>query len=511
MFALLLLFTFLLARSEAAVIVEWGAPAESKPWELVADHANQVWFVKSYGNGVCRLHPNTGTLLEFTLSGVSPWGISADTDEKRGPWIYFTDLLSPKIYRVDARGGGAGFDVFTLDSGGGYASQLKGIHVQNSTRIWFASPGTHRVGLLNLTYTSSPPSYNVTYWSTPNDCTPLSLVYDEGSGLWFTDNTGDSVGNIPNPEANVIYFYHLRGGSAPADIDVDLFGNIWFTESGSNRVGRINPRLNEVTEYLIPIPNSNPYGVAVDYSNRVWITLRNENAIALFNPDTNTFSLYWRPGLGEPTFIATSKDRRTPVFFTDSLGNKIGKIDPNLEVTTVVGGSLSTASMSRTTGSSTTILSEGKTTGKFMDIHLSASKAAEKKEWQGATTTYTAPETLTLVRTSTSDVTTYYVTQTATTFTTVLGTYTSYIATTTDVLTTVRYDTSTSYVTTKTGTLTTYRTLTTYTTGLTSPSTGVLIVPGYQASSILLGLMAGSTVLLCWRTLKDRLKRGKVG
>ncbi|MEM2902745.1 MAG: hypothetical protein QXO32_08480, partial [Candidatus Bathyarchaeia archaeon] len=224
--------------------------------------------------------------------------------------------------------------------------------------------------------------------------------------------------------------------------------------------------------------------------------LRNKNTIAAFNPETNTFSLYERVGLGEPTFVATSKEGRTPVFFTDSLVHKIVKIDPNLEVTTVLGGSLSTVSTSMTTGSSKTTLTEGNTTGRFSDIHLSKATTAEKMGREGSATTYTVSETVTLIRTSATEVTTHYITETLT----------SYVATTTDTLTTVKYETITSYVFTKTGTLTTYTITTAYTP--TSPVTGVLIVPGYQTSSIFMGLIAGSTVLLGWHILIDRFKRG---
>jgi virginiamycin B lyase len=480
---LVLITGWFLSQSTAAGIVEWNVPDGGGPWELVADDNNDIWFVKSFGNkGVCKLDPDTGYFEFYTSTEISaPWGISVGSGH-----VYFTD--NNKIYKID----GKNFYIFKLEPS--YVNQLRGIYVDvKNNYIWFASYGDRRIGLLNLTKSSSP--YNVTYWTLPEKYTPSSLVYDERTGLWFTDDGMDTIGNIPKVTSDTISFYRLDSGSDPIDIDTDLSGNIWFTESGRNRIGKVNPTLNELTEYDIPVRDSRPHGIVIDYSNRVWVALSEANAIAVFNPLLNTFSIYNRALPGMTAYIATSKDRKTPIFFTDPVG-KIGKIDPGIEVTTVFRETVSSVSTYMKIGSSTTILAKDKTTGLFSDVQLPDSLSVETTVQRGTSTTYAVPETVTLLREVTSELTTYYVTQTATTSTliTVTGTTTSYITTTTATLTLYG---------------TTYKTVTSYMSTRETEATGVLIVPGYTLSSIFLGLMAGLTVLLCGSFLKKRLTRLK--
>jgi streptogramin lyase len=491
----LIFFTILSGQIRAATITEWDVPGglPSVPYELVVDDLGYLWLTE-YGSGeLARFNRIGGGFIEFVLPVNSyPWGIAYDKD---GGWIYFSDAVNKKISRIRSSGGVSTIEEFPLETI--YATGLRGLAVQNSTRIWFASFGERKIGLLNLT---KPKDLRVVAWTLPDPGSqPWSVTYSKDTGLWFTDYGKNFIGNIPDETQGVIKFFKLSDGSAPVDVEVDSFGYVWFTESGRDRIGKINPRLNELTEYVLPFPGSQPYGLTIDYSNRVWIALRGANAIAVFNPDVQTFTIYRRSGSGAPSHLTTDVQNKPPIYFTDPVNDKVGKLDPYIGLTTVIARGLSSAVTTSSTGASTTTLKTGETTGFYSQIQNSTQTQASQTETVQTSTSYTVMETITIVQTSSAQVSTYLVTVTETTtsstYTSVLGTYTSYIATATGTIT--------SYITT-------YKITTAYPTSPTTSETGVLIVPGYQASSILLGLMAGSTVLLCWRALKDLLKRGKV-
>ena len=111
-----------------------------------------------------------------------------------------------------------------------------------------------------------------------------------------------------------------------------------------------------VKEYQIPTPYSQPYGIAVDAQGVVWFSGQAANKIGRLDPSSGTFKEYVIPsakGVSTDNKWIYSPTERTPpqtpsgssagsplnmvvdsqgvLWFTEQLGNKIGRFDPATE------------------------------------------------------------------------------------------------------------------------------------------------------------------------------------
>ncbi len=495
--------------AEGAVITEWNVPGgtSSFPQYLTVDSASNVWFSEFGSDEIGKLA--YGSFTEYSLSaGSRPIGIVFRDDQ-----IWFTESVSNKIGKMGT-GGGLVTEYLVGDPATYGSMELWGIAYQNSTRIWFASSAKSRIGLLNLT---TPTAINVTYWVLPGfssspSSSPRGIVYSPSTGAWFVDYNLHRIGNIPDPLTGVIREWQLPDSSFPFDIALDSLGNIWFTESGRNRIGMLNPSTNEITEYQIPTSNSEPYGIAVDYSNRVWFTEHAANKIGRYAPGINAITEFSRSTSGAPWGITADYNGALPIWFSDGVWNRVGRLSPYDGLTTVIGESLSSASTtSTTTRASTITLKKDASSGYYNTTVLTEATGASQTQTGTTSTQYTVTEVITLVQTTSFQVSTGLTTTTSetTVLTTVTGTSTSYITTITTTGTTTSFATFTSYIATTSATATSTRTLTSFTTRFettTSPSS-VIVVPGFTEASILAGLLLGTTfLLLCHRIIRIGVK-----
>ena len=508
---LVLLILLQILPAKAAVITEWNVPGgtSSFPQYLAVDSSSNVWFTEFGSDEIGKL--TFGTFTEYSLpAGSRPIGLFFRNDQ-----IWFTESVRNRIGRIGT-GGGALTEYLVGDPPYG-AMELWGIAYQNETRVWFTSSATSRVGLLNLTkpYKGLGNDVSVKYWVLPGfsaspASNPRGIAYSSTTGIWFVDYNLHRIGNIRDPLTSEVRLWQLPDGSFPFDITIDSYGNVWFTESGRSRIGMLDPDTNEITEYITPTANSEPYGITVDISNRVWFAEHGANKIARYVPGVNTFTEFARAASGAPWGITTDKDGNPPIWFSDGVMNRIGRLSPFDGLTTTVGSTLSTASTTSTTtqASTATLSTVTTTTLYYSTTSLTSIQTGVSQTQTGTTSTlYTATETVTLIRGSTSEVTTQFSTATATTTlsTTVTGTSTSYVATVTNTATTTLSVTSTSYIDTVSATFTSTKTLTATTTTFDTTSAGA--IPGFPTASILVGLLLGATFLVLTRRIVRRHSR----
>jgi len=216
---------------------------------------------------------------------------------------------------------------------------------------------------------------------------PYQIVTGPDGNLWFTESDAGKIGKItPSGE---ITEYKLAKGSVPYGITVGPDGNIWFTERLGNAIAKMNTAGQLLAEYFLPTLNAQPWGITTGPDGNLWFTEENADVIGMITVG-GLMSEFPTNNCCFPTFITTGKDGRlwfteelqgqigamstdgsveyfTPptaqllygittgpdgnVWFTGLTGiNKLGKIEPNGQITEVLGPAVFTGIAGVTTG-----------------------------------------------------------------------------------------------------------------------------------------------------------------
>jgi len=405
-----------------------------------------IWFTEFVRNRIGRVSIVTGIMVEYAVPTLNsgPWNLAIDPYNGS---VWFTEYQANKIGRLFHISAGVWrFIEYSLPTPNSYPVDIAvdpncwttGARTwdpgyDKQTHVWFTMSGSDKIGRLN------GETGEIVEFSTRG--TPWGIVVTPQSFVWFTQKLGDRLAKL-NPWTGVITEVPLpvhSPGNEPLYLANDTDGSLWFTESATNIIGRYVPGTNIFQEWVVPTTASKPHGIAV--------TPR-----------------LWGPGLQTSPY-----DHRgtISVFFTEEVGNKIGKITiPSgpWTTTTTVGW---IPSASTTTSSATTLTTAATaTTTSSTASYTSTSPATHSTLTYGAFTT-TLTDTVSILQTSTTS--TWTKTTTATSVTTTTSTSTSVTTTTSTTLTTTTV-TSTSTTTSSSTTTTTTTTSTTYTSTSYSPT-----------------------------------------
>jgi len=227
--------------------------------------------------------------------------------------------------------------------------------------MWFTEPYVNRIGRIT-------PAGTITEFS--SGISPESGVTDIAAGpdgnLWFTEEKGNRIGRI-TPSGTVTQFTVPTAGSHPRGIAAGPDGNMWFTEFTGGKVGRIIvsgtlpvvstnrallartafTRTGQITEFSSGITaESGPAGITRGPDGNMWFTEETGNAIGRITPAGVVTQFGAHPVDDEtaegalevnslPTTITAGPDGN--LWFTESLGNRIGRITPAGAVTEFSG------------------------------------------------------------------------------------------------------------------------------------------------------------------------------
>ena len=152
--------------------------------------------------------------------------------------------------------------------------------------------------------------------------------------MWFASPGTDRVGRL-DPTTGAIQTFvgpagELRG---PANLFPGIDGRIWFTCPGADRIGRIDPSAADpqATLTAVSAPGiANPVAIKSAADGRIWVSLRAANALASIDPFADdpggSVRVITRPSLDLPAAIFPAADGR--LWFTTTGRPGIGSLDP---------------------------------------------------------------------------------------------------------------------------------------------------------------------------------------
>ncbi len=178
---------------------------------------------------------------------------------------------------------------------------------------------------------------------------PVGIAFDQTGKIWTTENSSNKIASL-DPSHNTFTEWNITTPiSQPRNIFVTqvlLAGGsvtqVFFTEYASNKIARFDIFNKNFTEWQLPA-GSKPVGIYVDENADVWFTESGRDIIGRLTPSTNSLTEWSLPGAtaspGVPVLQPwgiyiqvvsppTSASNRF-VWFTESLNNKIGRLEAN--------------------------------------------------------------------------------------------------------------------------------------------------------------------------------------
>jgi len=160
---------------------------------------------------------------------------------------------------------------------------------------------------------------------------PFSAAPDKKGFLWIPDfGVANKITRLDPKTGEMTDFpipFTGTGGVHSAVPAED--GSVWIAEQGSNRIGRWDPATEKITEYQDAYVTGkegtenggSKHTVRIDAKGRVWTS---GIPLTSFDPETQKFTRFDDDG----GYIYDVKpDKNGDIWFTNILGNKIGKVD----------------------------------------------------------------------------------------------------------------------------------------------------------------------------------------
>ena len=189
--------------------------------------------------------------------------------------------------------------------------------------------------------------FALTEWTIPTASSgPYGVGVDTNGKVWFTENITNKIARFDPTNNNFTEWPITTPNSQPQHVFVKLVTNgstsvtqIFFTEYASNKIARFDSSTNNLTEWALA-SGSNPAGIYVDENNDVWFAESGRDAIARLIPSTGQLTEWTLPGAssspGAPSLkpwgvyvqvVSRATYNNTFVWFTEMLGNKIGRLE----------------------------------------------------------------------------------------------------------------------------------------------------------------------------------------
>jgi streptogramin lyase len=308
-----------------ANIQEYSIPTpDSGPTDIVVDPSGNVWFTERNGNKIGKLSL-AGIFTEYPVTFSQPIGIAYNLYTGS---VYFTGgnygdghygVLSPNSRRVPL--------VVEFPTGLPVASATT-CTLTPDGKFWFNGWDSSSVSRANA-------SGIIDNYSLPSFGYTSGLSEDAQGNLWLTQVSAFEYNpklikfdtKLAQPgTSNGFTEIPLPYSQAQARGPIAALGKIWLTLGDQSKILSYDPEAGTFAEYATPTPNAAPSGLALDRWNRLWFTEVLANKIGMLDLRTGIITEFAIPTPNShPENLAVDVDRNI-VYFTESAGNKIGKL-----------------------------------------------------------------------------------------------------------------------------------------------------------------------------------------
>jgi len=327
------------AYADSPTITEFPSQLSSnaQPTQIIyAD--GYYWFTEQGADKIGRMSIS-GQFTEYPLpsnidySNADPYGITLGPDGN----IWFTESNSfANQIGMFNPSNPSDITEYPIPTGG---AEPKDITTGPDGNIWFTEYNTDKVG----TFSTSDPS-DITEYGSAQGISPDSGPFGITSAdnyIWVTEYDSGSIAQINPSNGHTTEVSVPSGGSSnPLGITKGPDGNIWFTEQTGNNIGEFDPNTpSSIIEYNTNLTsNSEPYYITPGNNNDLWFTEKESNKIAEITT-SGIITEYNLSSSASPEGITT--DNTGNIWFTEyGLSNTIGELlDPIISSTPGSGSS----------------------------------------------------------------------------------------------------------------------------------------------------------------------------
>ena len=227
-----------------------------------------LWFTEqgAIADGVARLDPGTGSVVEYPLSAsADPTAITTGSDGN----LWFLERGATKIGRITPDG-----DVDEFNAGLSGSDTLNDITSGPDGQLWVTLDD--RIESFSPSNPDDP-----CFWSTNLTGTPNQIVAASDHKLYFTESDDPAaIGRIKTDGNIKEYRTGLTANSAPAGLAEGDKGMLWFTGGASpGRIGRMEIAKHEFGEITAGTglgidltPDAAPAGIVRGADGNMWFT-----------------------------------------------------------------------------------------------------------------------------------------------------------------------------------------------------------------------------------------------
>ena len=263
----------------------------------------------------------SGVITDYQIptSGSGPEAIIAAPNQV----FWFTEFNAGKIGELFGQNG-------TIRDWPANATGVKpaSLAIDHQGRVWFSDTSGHgSIWMFNPATTVFRRFDTITANSFP-----LSVFIDQANNTWFTEVTGDKIGEVLYP-SNMMVEYPFPAGSGPAGIaHQDGTSLLWVTETYANRIAGFNMTDQTVHEFTPSQAIFSPLGIVLDKTNNVWIAEHGGSSVDEFFASNQTLRKYpTSPPTGGYTFTAPATitlDSNGRLWFVEHLADRVGRLNP---------------------------------------------------------------------------------------------------------------------------------------------------------------------------------------
>lgn len=175
----------------------------------------------------------------------------------------------------------------------------------------------------------------ISYYAMPQGSRPHGIAFDYLNNLWITLEGGGLIVRV-NKHGKIVEKINVRfNGKNPGahGLTASLDGKeLWFTGKFGSTIGKINLRNRSLKQIKTPTKNSQPIYITPDFEGNFWFTELLGNNIGRITPKLKITEYAIPTKNSRPIEITASKDKKY-LWFSEESGKKLGKISINGHIT----------------------------------------------------------------------------------------------------------------------------------------------------------------------------------